>query len=161
MSNPPTSPGFADGQVLLASALNGAFLAKQDYPAITQPQGTNDTTIATTAFVQNVLVHQSAPLNSPAFTGTPTAPTPTPATDFSTKIATTAYVQNAIAAVSSGVTLINAGTGLTGGGTGVVNIGLASPVTIANGGTNATTAPAALTNLGGAALAGAAFTGAV
>jgi hypothetical protein len=34
-----------------------------------------------------------APLASPAFTGTPTAPTPT-ADDDSTKVATTAYVQN-------------------------------------------------------------------
>src|SRR5262245_61654589 len=30
-----------------------------------------------------------APLNSPAFTGTPTAPTPTPGTDNTTKIVTT------------------------------------------------------------------------
>jgi hypothetical protein len=37
-----------------------------------------------------------APLNSPALTGTPTAPTPTSG-DNSTKIATTAYVRNAVA----------------------------------------------------------------
>lgn len=35
---------------------------------------------------------------SPAFTGTPTAPTVAPATDSSTKLATTAFVQSAVAA---------------------------------------------------------------
>lgn len=38
-----------------------------------------------------------AVLASPIFTGTPTAPTVTPATDASTKIATTAFVQSAMA----------------------------------------------------------------
>jgi hypothetical protein len=37
-----------------------------------------------------------APLASPVFTGTPTAPTVTPSNDSSTKLATTAFVQNAI-----------------------------------------------------------------
>lgn len=41
-----------------------------------------------------------APKNSPALTGTPTAPTPT-AGDDSTKIATTAYVQNELSAYST------------------------------------------------------------
>lgn len=40
-----------------------------------------------------------APLASPAFTGTPTAPTPT-AGDNSTKVATTAFVKNAIDGIS-------------------------------------------------------------
>jgi hypothetical protein len=53
-----------------------------------------------------------APINSPALTGSPTAPTVTPATDNSTKIATTAFVQSAISAVSSGVTSIAATDGL-------------------------------------------------
>jgi len=35
-----------------------------------------------------------APLDSPTFTGEPKAPTPTPATDSSTKIATTEFVKN-------------------------------------------------------------------
>jgi len=43
-----------------------------------------------------------APLASPALTGTPTAPTVAGASDSSTKIATTAFVQAAIAAGSSG-----------------------------------------------------------
>jgi len=47
------------------------------------------------------LINQKfAPLASPALTGTPTAPTPT-AGDDSTKIATTAFVQDAIDSFSS------------------------------------------------------------
>ena len=44
--------------------------------------------------------------------GTCTAPTVTPGSDNSTKIATTAFVQSAIAAVSSGVTSFNSRTGV-------------------------------------------------
>lgn len=73
-----------------------------------------------------------APLNSPGLTGTPTSTTPTPVTDNTTRIATTAFVQSAIGAVSSGVTTLTAGTGLTGGGTGAVTISVAN-----NGITNA------------------------
>jgi hypothetical protein len=40
-----------------------------------------------------------APLASPAFTGTPTAPTPA-AADNSTKVATTAFVKTAISGIS-------------------------------------------------------------
>jgi hypothetical protein len=52
-----------------------------------------------------------APINSPAFTGTPTAPTPTSG-DNSTKIATTEFVQSAIGASTGDVTIIypNGGT---------------------------------------------------
>src|SRR5262245_42579155 len=65
-----------------------------------------------------------APLNSPALTGTPTAPTVSPGTDNSTKLATTAFVQSAISAVSGGVTLITTQDGLSGGGAGSVTIGI-------------------------------------
>jgi hypothetical protein len=65
-----------------------------------------------------------APLASPALTGTPTAPTVTPGTDNTTKIATTAFVQSAVAAVSSGVTNITVQDGLSGGGTGAVTVGI-------------------------------------
>lgn len=44
-----------------------------------------------------------APLASPALTGTPTAPTPTSGDD-STKIATTAFVQDAISGITPGTT---------------------------------------------------------
>lgn len=48
---------------------------------------------------------------SASLTGTCTAPTVTPSTDSSTKIATTAFVQSAISAVSSGVTSFNTRSG--------------------------------------------------
>lgn len=49
---------------------------------------------------------------SASLTGTCTAPTVTPASDSSTKIATTAFVQSAITAISSGVTSFNTRTGV-------------------------------------------------
>lgn len=45
--------------------------------------------------VKSITIQDLAPLASPAFTGTPTAPTPT-AGDDSTKVATTAFVQGAL-----------------------------------------------------------------
>ena len=81
----------------------------------------------------------------PTFTGTPSAPTATAGTN-STQIATTAFVNTAVAGVSA-VTSITAGTGLTGGtitSTGTIAIGV---VPIANGGTAATTASTAFSNL--------------
>lgn len=54
----------------------------------------NDSTLASTAFVQSA-ISPLAPLASPAFTGTPTAPTATTG-DNSTNIATTAFVYSAI-----------------------------------------------------------------
>jgi len=71
-----------------------------------QPQ---DLTVA-----QTMLLLGAAPLNSPAFTGNPTAPTPS-SSDNSVSIATTAYVQ-AQGYVPNTVSIL-AGTGLTGGGT--------------------------------------------
>jgi hypothetical protein len=53
-----------------------------------------------------------APLASPALTGTPTAPTVTPGTDSSTKIATTAFVQSAIGTISTGVTSATGASGI-------------------------------------------------
>lgn len=43
-----------------------------------------------------------APLNSPAFTGVPTAPTVASMIDATTKLATTAFVQNAIVGITGG-----------------------------------------------------------
>ena len=80
------------------------------------------------------------------FAGTCTAPTVTPGSDNSTKIATTAFVQSAIAAVSSGVTSFNTRTGVvtlsSGDVTGALgftpyNAGGATVVTTSNVGTYA------------------------
>jgi len=55
-----------------------------------------------------------APVNSPAFTGTPTAPTQTPG-DNSTKLATTAYTDLAVLAVEATATPLMDGTAAVGG----------------------------------------------
>jgi hypothetical protein len=68
-----------------------------DPKAPTPAAADNDTSIATTAFVQGEIAAK-APLASPAFTGNPTAPTAS-AADNDTSIATTAFVQAAIAAL--------------------------------------------------------------
>jgi hypothetical protein len=60
-------------------------------------------TIADVASLQSAL-DAKAPISSPALTGSPTAPTPT-AGDNTTKIATTAFVQNAVS--SSAVATLN------------------------------------------------------
>jgi Chaperone of endosialidase len=62
---------------------------------------------------QTMLLLGAAPLASPAFTGTPTAPTAS-SSDNSTKIATTAFVK-AQSYGSGTVTSITAGAGLSGG----------------------------------------------
>jgi hypothetical protein len=159
--------------------------------APTAPAADSSTKIATTAFVQaamgvgagvtswngragavnmtlgDITSLGGAPINSPAFTGTPTAPTVAPGTDSSTKLATTAFVQSAVAAVSSGVTNITAGAGLTGGGSGNVTVAVAPagidntllatmPAgTIKGNNTGATAAPVNLTQTQAIALLGA------
>jgi len=62
---------------------------------------------------QTMTLLGAAPLNSPAFTGTPTAPTPT-SSDSSTQIATTAFVK-AQSYGTGTVTSVTAGDGLNGG----------------------------------------------
>lgn len=98
-----------------------------------------------------------APLASPAFTGTPTAPTPATA-DSSTKIATTAYVKANIAGISGGgggtvtsVAVSGGSTGLTTSGGPITTSGtitIAGTLAVGNGGTGSTTASGARTNLG-------------
>jgi hypothetical protein len=61
MSTPPVSPGFVSNQVLEAEHLNQTFVAKQDWPAITEPPGTNDTSVATTEFVQTAIAAHGIP----------------------------------------------------------------------------------------------------
>lgn len=64
----------------------------------------SDTAILTEKAISTLLALK-APLNSPALTGTPTAPTPT-AGDDSTKIATTAFVNDAVESMQSGIAKI-------------------------------------------------------
>lgn len=77
----------------LARLASPAFTGNPTAP--TPAPGDNDTSIATTEFVQQAIAPK-APLASPAFTGNPTAPTPVDG-DNDTSIATTAFVQQAIA----------------------------------------------------------------
>jgi hypothetical protein len=60
--------------------------------------------------LSDVLSVGGAPLASPAFTGTPNAPTPT-AGDATTKLATTAFVTAAVTAATGGVASFNTRTG--------------------------------------------------
>lgn len=91
--------------------------------------GTLDVTISSgsvennnTNFVTGGTVYSTtsllAPKASPEFTGNPTAPTVSTASDNSTKIATTAFVQSAISAASSGAAVfkgvVNAGSTISG-----------------------------------------------
>jgi|11BtaG_2_1085332.scaffolds.fasta_scaffold01694_5 hypothetical protein len=95
----------ANGKV--STALTGTPTAP------TASAGTNTTQIATTAYVETAKTATTTAANnytdtevsdakvSPAFTGTPTAPTASSATN-NTQIATTAYVTNAISSAPSG-----------------------------------------------------------
>lgn len=69
----------------------------------TMPAATANTHVATTAFVATEIaaLTYKANLASPAFTGTPTAPTAASGT-ANTQIATTAFVSSAVSAVPSG-----------------------------------------------------------
>jgi Chaperone of endosialidase len=95
----------------------------------------NTRTGAVTLTPADIASAGGAPLLSPAFTGTPTAPTPT-AGDSTTKIATTAYVETAIGSLPAGVSTWN-------GRTGTVTLALSD-----------------VTSVGGAPLAAPVFTGA-
>ena len=113
----------------------------------------NASAIATNA--SNILL--KAPIASPAFTGIPTAPTPS-VSDNSTTIATTEYVKSNLATVSAGTltgtTLASTITGssLTSVGTIISGVWSGTAIAVANGGTGATTATGALTNLGAEAI---------
>jgi hypothetical protein len=78
------SAAWAPAAPLNSPALTGNPTAPTPAP------GDNDTSLATTAFVQTANAGK-ANLASPAFTGNPTAPTPAPG-DNATSIATTAFV---------------------------------------------------------------------
>lgn len=89
------------------SGLNASIAAKPDLEQNNDPQpdGTASVGSATTAS-RSDHVHPTdttrAPLASPAFTGSPTAPTPS-ATTNSTRIATTAFVQGKVSDLQSSI----------------------------------------------------------
>lgn len=115
------------------SAAGGALIASPSFTgtpaAPTATAGTNTTQLATCAFVlanaltsfngrTGAITLSSADLTgaggallaSPTFTGTPNAPTPTAGTN-NTTLATTAFVQAAIAGIGTGVASFNTRTG--------------------------------------------------
>jgi hypothetical protein len=129
------------GVVTLSQAdiVNAAGWASPSFTGIplapTAATATNNTQIATTAFVHAALLAGApgvstfntrsgavvltladvtgvggAPLAAPAFTGVPTANTAAPGTN-TTQLATTAFVAAALAAISTGVTSFNGRTG--------------------------------------------------
>jgi hypothetical protein len=67
----------------------------------------NSTTLAN-AQSQQSQIDSKAAINSPTFTGTPSAPTPAGGDD-STKLATTAFVSDAVSAAVSGISVLPAG----------------------------------------------------
>jgi len=108
------------GDVAIRSDINKSFILKQE-PASTLSNwaelktptdavlSVNGKTGAVNLTASDVgaaaLSHthaDKANINSPAFTGTPTAPTPEP-TDNSTRIATTAFINNVINSISKGL----------------------------------------------------------
>lgn len=76
---------------------------------VTQSTANSSTKLATTAYVQNNLTSY-ATLDSPALTGTPTAPTQA-ATSNSTRLATTAYVQSQYTATNAANGYLQTGNG--------------------------------------------------
>ncbi len=103
-------------------------LVSTDIPNIAESQVTNLTTD----------LAAKAPLASPAFTGTPTAPTPATA-DNSTRIATTAYVQGQ-GYLSSAVTSFNGQAGAVNGVSSVAAAATNPGVTIGGSAANPTVA---------------------
>ena len=121
------------------SAVNGALLASPIFTGIptvpTASPGTSSTQAASTAFVMNAVSGSTAGVSSfngrtgavtlsgadvsaaggaliasPTFTGNPQAPTAAPG-NSSTSLATTAFVQTAVAASTAGVSSFNGRTG--------------------------------------------------
>jgi len=125
----PTGPTAAQtvnsGQLATTAFVHAAVTA-----STTGVSSFNTRTGAVVLTTADVTSAGGAPLASPTFTGIPAAPTATPGT-ATTQLATTAFVNAAIAAIAAGVTSFNTRTGavtLTGADvTGVGGALLASP----------------------------------
>jgi len=171
---PTAAPGTSTQQLATTAFVTGA-LATQAANSVTSFNGRQGVVTLITADITGA---GGAPIASPAFTGVPTVPTATAGTS-TLQAASTAFVMNAIAASTAGVTSFNSRTGaVTLQANDVSAVGgalLASPVFTGtpsaptpvpadNSTTLATTAfvRTALTNFGGAYLplaGGASMTG--
>jgi len=104
-SAPTATPGTSTNQLattaFVASAIAGS--------GVTSFNGRTGAVTLTNSDITTALTYTPANIASPAFTGTPTAPTATVGTN-NTQLATTAFVTSAIAA-SAGVTSFNSRTG--------------------------------------------------
>ena len=94
-ANKPVSTAQQTALDLKANLASPTFTGNPQAP--TPAADDNDTSIATTAYVQGEIADR-APLASPVFTGNPTAPTPA-VDDNDQSIATTGWVQAELAAV--------------------------------------------------------------
>ncbi len=101
-----TRTGAVTLQASDVSGVGGALLVSPSFTgtptAPTPAAGNISGDIATTAFV----AASYAPLNSPALTGVPTAPTVSSTSDNSSKIATTAFVQEIVSTIVSGLNYV-------------------------------------------------------
>lgn len=107
-SGPTAAPGTSNTQLATTAFVQAAITAALVAMNI-GVSSFNTRTGAVTLLIGDITAAGGAPLASPAFTGSPTAPTP-PAGNNSTRIATTAFVTAAIAA-AGGVTSFNGRTG--------------------------------------------------
>jgi hypothetical protein len=152
-----TAGEIADSGVVLTSLAPKASPALTGTPtAPTATAGTNNTQIATTAFVDTALTAY-APLASPTLTGTPTGPTATAGTN-TTQLATTAFVQEATGGggtppftnILSGTNttaamVVGTGASLDVSGTGAINATTLEGKSIAGAGAAIPTGPAGST----------------
>jgi hypothetical protein len=132
-SAPTAAPGNNTGQLATTAFVHAAVVA-----STTGVSSFNTRTGAITLTTADVVAVGGAPLDSPAFINTPTAPTAPVGTD-NTQLATTAFVMSQIASSVSGVASFN-------GRTGAVTLSLAD-VTAVGG------APVASPSFSGAPLA--------
>ena len=92
------TPATSDNSTKLATT---AYVQAQAYASASSVSSLSSTVSTHTSQIStlNSEVSTLAPINSPGFTGTPTAPTPSSG-DNSTKLATTAFVESAIGAAA-------------------------------------------------------------
>ena len=129
-----TAAGLTAGNVTTNANLTGAVTSVGNATSL----GSFTSAQLATALTDETGSGASVFANSPTLTGTPLAPTATTGTN-TTQLATTAFVQNQIGAISSGVVSFSAGTtGLTPSTATSGVVTLAGTLAVANGGTGQT-----------------------